>query len=215
MKTPVPFPKKGAEPPPQFSAHFYCGQTAAGIKKIQNTTWYGARPRPRRLCVRWGSSCRYGSRPRCRSHCIRQYGFPALRERGTAPPVLGPCLLWPRSPISATAELLFQLGKIENGRRLRLEKLACEPELIDACIKTLFMLNRSREFRCWHQFDIVQSFDRKNPRWRPSTSKNTYILVMFKVIWKSDLLCRLIDAFCCLCISSHSVKTNVLFCFRY
>ena len=37
-------------------------------------------------------------------------GFPALRERGTAPPpLLGPCLLWPRSPISATAELLFQL----------------------------------------------------------------------------------------------------------
>jgi len=25
-------PKKRAEPPPQFSAHFYCGQTAACIK---------------------------------------------------------------------------------------------------------------------------------------------------------------------------------------
>jgi len=25
-------PKKGAEPPPQFSAHFYCGQTVACIK---------------------------------------------------------------------------------------------------------------------------------------------------------------------------------------
>jgi len=35
-------------------------------------------------------------------------GFPALRERGTAPPLLGPCLLWPRSPISATAELLYK-----------------------------------------------------------------------------------------------------------
>ena len=35
-------------------------------------------------------------------------GFPALRERGTAPPpLLGPCL-WPRLPISATAELLFR-----------------------------------------------------------------------------------------------------------
>ena len=35
-------------------------------------------------------------------------GFPALREVGTAPPpVLGTCLLWPRSPISATAELLL------------------------------------------------------------------------------------------------------------
>jgi len=29
---PVPFPKREAEPPPQFSAHFYCGQTALCIK---------------------------------------------------------------------------------------------------------------------------------------------------------------------------------------
>ena len=30
-------------------------------------------------------------------------GFPALRERRTTPPrLLDPCLLWPRSPISAT-----------------------------------------------------------------------------------------------------------------
>ena len=35
-------------------------------------------------------------------------GVPALRDGGTAaPPLFGPCLLWPRSPISATAELLF------------------------------------------------------------------------------------------------------------
>ena len=37
-------------------------------------------------------------------------GFPALCESGTAPPLLGPCLLWPRSPISATAELLYKLS---------------------------------------------------------------------------------------------------------
>ena len=29
---PAPLRKKGAEPPPQFSAHFYCGQTAGCIK---------------------------------------------------------------------------------------------------------------------------------------------------------------------------------------
>jgi len=29
---PAPVPKKGAEPPPQFSAHFYCGQTAGCTK---------------------------------------------------------------------------------------------------------------------------------------------------------------------------------------
>jgi len=37
-------------------------------------------------------------------------GIPAFRERGIAtPPLFGPCLLWLRSPISATAELLFSL----------------------------------------------------------------------------------------------------------
>ena len=30
---PAPLPKKGAKPPPQFSAHFYCGQTAGCIKR--------------------------------------------------------------------------------------------------------------------------------------------------------------------------------------
>jgi len=29
---PVPLPTKGVEPLPQFSAHFYCGQTAGCIK---------------------------------------------------------------------------------------------------------------------------------------------------------------------------------------
>jgi len=32
---------------------------------------------------------------------------PAVRERGTAAPSFRPCLLWPRSPISAIAELLL------------------------------------------------------------------------------------------------------------
>ena len=90
---------KGAKPPPQFSAHFYCGQTAGCIKMQlgmevdlspgeyvldkdpapspkrglsspifascllrpnvwmhQDASWYGDRPQPRRLCVRWGPS---------------------------------------------------------------------------------------------------------------------------------------------------------------
>ena len=32
-----PFPKKGSEPPPQFSEHFYCGQTAGCIKMLLGT----------------------------------------------------------------------------------------------------------------------------------------------------------------------------------
>ena len=100
----------------------------------QDATWYGGRPRPRRHCVRWGPSypqnrghthhhpvfgrCLlwpngwvdedatwYGSRPRPRPIVID--AVPALRETGTAAPhVFGRCLLLPRSPISATAELL-------------------------------------------------------------------------------------------------------------
>ena len=44
-------------------------------------------------------------------------GFPALRERGTAPPLLGRCLLWARSPISATAELLLRYASGQTDRR--------------------------------------------------------------------------------------------------
>jgi len=36
-------------------------------------------------------------------------GDPAPREMVRAAPLFGPCLLWPRSPISATAELLLPL----------------------------------------------------------------------------------------------------------
>ena len=42
---PAPLPQKGAEPPPQFSGWMY-----------QDATWYGGRPQPRGLCVRWGPS---------------------------------------------------------------------------------------------------------------------------------------------------------------
>jgi len=43
-------------------------------------------------------------------------GFPSLLERGTAqPPLLGPCVLWPRSPISASAEMGDRDGG--HGRR--------------------------------------------------------------------------------------------------
>ena len=42
---------------------------------------------------------------------------PALRETGTAAPphLIGPCLLWPRSPISATAEVFFKLPMSTMG----------------------------------------------------------------------------------------------------
>jgi len=78
--------KKGAESP-QFSAHVYCGQTAGWIKMAHG--------------MEVGL---------CPCHIVLD-GDPPPAEKGTAPPLFGPCLLWPRSPISATAEqpeLLFK-----------------------------------------------------------------------------------------------------------
>jgi len=66
----------------QSSSSYCCGQTAGWMKTPLGT----------------GVDRRAG-------HIVLD-GFPALRERGTAPhSLLGPCLLWSRSPISASAEL--------------------------------------------------------------------------------------------------------------
>jgi len=61
----------------KFFAHVYCGQTAGWMKTPHGTE------------VDLGP------------------GHIVLDEGTTAPHLFGPCLLWPRSPISATAELLF------------------------------------------------------------------------------------------------------------
>jgi len=123
-------PKKGRIP--QFSAHVYCGQTAAWIKMP-----LGPHRAQRRLCARWGPSspqekehthphqifgpcllwpngCMdqdatwYGSRPRPRPHCNRRGQSSPRKGHSSPPPLFGPCLLWSRSPISATAELLLR-----------------------------------------------------------------------------------------------------------
>jgi len=77
--------KKGTPTPTQFLAHVYCGQTAGWMK-----TPLGAK-------VDLGQG-----------HIVLD-GVLAPAKRGiSAPPTLfGPCLLWPRSPISATDELLL------------------------------------------------------------------------------------------------------------
>jgi len=59
----------------------------------EDATWYGGKPRPRPHCIRRGPQT--PSSPR-KGHSSR--------------PLFGPCLLWPRSPISTTAELLFLSG---------------------------------------------------------------------------------------------------------
>jgi len=126
-----PLLKKGAEPPPQFSAHVYCGQTAGWMKMALGME-VGLGPdhivldgEPA-LLPKKGTEPEFLSNVRCGQttgwmktplgtevdlgpgHIVLD-GVPALRERGTAAPLhlFGPCLLWSRSPISATAELLF------------------------------------------------------------------------------------------------------------
>ena len=75
--------KKRAQPHPIFGPFLLWSNSWID----QDATWYGGKPRPRRRCVRWGRNS------------------PHLK--GAQPPVFASCLLWPRSPISATAELLF------------------------------------------------------------------------------------------------------------
>ena len=53
----------------------------------QDVTWYGARPRPRRLCVRWG--------PRS----------PPQKGAEPSSPILGPFLLWPNGWMHQDATL--------------------------------------------------------------------------------------------------------------
>jgi len=130
MGTQLPSPKKGQSPP--IFGPFLLSPNGW---MDQDGTWYGGMPRPRRLCVRWGPSysqnrghthyrpvfgpCSlwpngwmnedaswYGSRPQPRPHCIRRRPSSARNEH-SSPHLFGRCLLWPRSPISATAELLY------------------------------------------------------------------------------------------------------------
>ena len=80
----VPTPEIGAQQPPSlFSAHVYCGQMAGWMKTPLGTE------------VALGPG-----------HIVLD-GVPAPAKGAQEPPIFGPCLLWPRSPISATAELLF------------------------------------------------------------------------------------------------------------
>jgi len=68
-----PLLKKGAEPPPQFSAHVHCGQTAGWIK-IALGTEVGLGP----------------------GYIVLDWDPAALAKRGRSRlPIFGPFLLWP------------------------------------------------------------------------------------------------------------------------
>ena len=81
--------KKGTPTPPNF-CHVYCGQMAG---------WMKTPP---------GAEVGLGT-----GHIVLD-GVPAPAKGAQQPPLFGPCLLWPRSPISATAELLYIILDIQN-----------------------------------------------------------------------------------------------------
>jgi len=76
-------PERGQTHSHPILVHVYCGQMAGWLKT------------PLGMEVDLGPG-----------HIVL-VGVPALRKKDTAaPPLFGPCLLWPRSPTSATTELL-------------------------------------------------------------------------------------------------------------
>ena len=140
-------PEKGHTHPHPVLAHVYCGQTAGCIKMPLGTEVglglrdivfdvYPATPEKGHThshaifgpCPLWPNgwmdedAAWYGSRPRLRPHCIgpTRRG-PSSRERGTAPPLFGPCLLW--SLISAI--LLSSCYLIINDSSVTTFKIVC------------------------------------------------------------------------------------------
>jgi len=77
-------PKRGS---PQFSLPDYCGQTAPWMKTPLGTE------------VGFGLG-----------HLLEGNAAPHERATAALPPFFGPCLLWPRSPVSATAYVFFSLS---------------------------------------------------------------------------------------------------------
>ena len=80
-------PRKKAQSPPNF---WLCLLWPNGWMDV-DATWYRSRPRPRPQCVRRGPSS------------------PVKGHSSPHSPLFSPCLLWLRSPIAGTAELLFKL----------------------------------------------------------------------------------------------------------
>jgi len=91
--------KKGTLTATQFLAHVYCDQTSGWMETPLGTD------------VDLGPA-----------HVVLD-GVPASTKWAQQPPVFGPCLLWPRSPILATAELFFVMSSqtvIINFKKINL-----------------------------------------------------------------------------------------------
>jgi len=117
---PTPLHQRGTAPPPIFDPYLLRPNECMD----QDVTWYGARPRPRRLCVRWGprSPPQKGAEPipkfSAHVYCGQTAGWitmvlgmevrlnpgdfvldgdpaPHPKGGGAPSPIFGPFLLWP------------------------------------------------------------------------------------------------------------------------
>jgi len=83
----------------------------------EDAAWYGSRPRPSPgHIVEDGVPAPAKGRKYCRYHPSRYHarlGSMRTTTTTTSSPLFGLCLLWPRSPVSATTELLFALSWVE------------------------------------------------------------------------------------------------------
>ena len=115
---------------PHFSAHVYYGKTAGWITMPLSTevglspgdvVLDGVQAPPKRAqppvfgpCLLWPNGWMdedatwYGNRPRPRPQCVTRGPSSPPPRNGHSSPPFRQCLLWPRSPISATAELLLR-----------------------------------------------------------------------------------------------------------
>ena len=123
----------GSQLPPLKVAHppiFRFLSIVANSWIDEDATWYGRRRQPRPHCIRRGPS--------------------SPRRGHNSSPLFGPCLLWPRLPISATAELLFRLGCVSC-----LHVVFLSPHVLVLCIfsggtKTVcFLFNTTLPCLAW------------------------------------------------------------------
>jgi len=132
MESQLPPPKRGTAL--QFSVHVYCDQTAGWMKAPLGTE------------VDLGPG-----------HIVSHEEPAALpRKEHSSPPLFGPCLLWPRSPISATAELLFYKQKSAGTPQWRVpRRVPSEKHCVYGLASTSVIVTHC----CQAHFAIPQRFD--------------------------------------------------------
>jgi len=104
----APSPKRSAAPSFLFMS---CGQTAGWMKAP--------------LCMEVDIGP---------DHIVLDRDLAHSRKGHSNPPLLGPCLLWPRSPISATAELLLYIVSASNGMNVDTYRTCMRRKHCDHCL---------------------------------------------------------------------------------